>query len=96
MYYRYKIEVLVVAAVNERKAEVRVQFKSPDGDIFAPGDVKRDELVLRIQPNEAIYLKMMTKTPNSNFGIEESELDLTYSKRYEVLSSSVSSTRGMF
>ncbi|XP_055342988.1 glucose-6-phosphate 1-dehydrogenase-like [Paramacrobiotus metropolitanus] len=72
-------------ALNERKAEVRVQFKNPDGDIFEDGEVKRDELVMRIQPNEAIYLKMMTKTPNSNFGIEETELDLTYSKRYEGL-----------
>ncbi|GAU93094.1 hypothetical protein RvY_05082 [Ramazzottius varieornatus] len=72
-------------ALNERKAEIRVQFKTPDGDIFPDDDAKRNELVIRVQPNEAIYLKMMTKTPNSHFGIEETELDLTYSKRYEGL-----------
>ncbi|OQV19634.1 Glucose-6-phosphate 1-dehydrogenase [Hypsibius exemplaris] len=70
-------------ALNERKAEIRVQFKNPDGDIMPGNATKRDELVIRFQPNEAIYLKMMTKTPNSHFGMEETELDLTYSKRYE-------------
>ncbi|OQV25511.1 Glucose-6-phosphate 1-dehydrogenase [Hypsibius exemplaris] len=70
-------------ALNERKAEIRVQFKKPDGDIMPGTGAKRDELVIRFQPNEAIYLKMMTKTPNSHFGMEETELDMTYSKRYE-------------
>ena len=70
-------------AVNERKAEIRVQFKTPDGDITSNA-AKRNELVIRVQPNEAIYLKIMTKTLNSNFGMEETELDLTYNKRFEV------------
>ena len=37
----------------------------------------RDELVLRIQPNEAIYLKINTKRPGEmGFSIEETELAL--------------------
>ena len=73
-----------IIALNERKAEVRVQFKDVPGDIFAPGAVKRNELVIRVQPNEAVYMKMMTKTPGMSFTCEETELDLTYHSRYKV------------
>lgn len=68
-------------ALNERKAEMRIQFKDVPGDIFG-GDAVRNELVLRVQPNEAIYCKMMNKTPGMAFAMEESELDLTYTERY--------------
>ena len=44
----------------------------------------RDELVIRVQPNEAIYLKLNTKKPGEmGFNIEETELDLTYGQRYK-------------
>jgi glucose-6-phosphate 1-dehydrogenase len=51
------------------------------GDIFQ-GNAKRNELVLRVQPGEAIYAKVMTKTPGMSFEMEETELDLTYHTRY--------------
>ncbi|XP_071084261.1 glucose-6-phosphate 1-dehydrogenase-like isoform X1 [Haliotis cracherodii] len=70
-------------ALNERKAEVRVQFRDVAGDIFPSGEVKRNELVIRVQPNEAVYLKMMTKTPGMAIECEESELDLSYGSRYK-------------
>ena len=70
-------------ALNERKAEVRIQFKEMPGDIF-DGETSRNELVIRVQPDEAIYMKLMTKKPGMNFMPEASELDLTYNKRYEV------------
>ena len=38
-------------ALNERKAEVRVQFKDVPGDIFED-KARRNELVIRLQPNE--------------------------------------------
>uniref|UniRef100_A0AAX7VRF7 Glucose-6-phosphate 1-dehydrogenase n=1 Tax=Astatotilapia calliptera TaxID=8154 RepID=A0AAX7VRF7_ASTCA len=69
-------------ALNERKAEVRLQFTDVPGDIF--GDCcQRNELVVRVQPDEAIYLKMMTKRPGVYFNPEETELDLTYKSRYK-------------
>ena len=71
-------------AVNERKAEVRLQFKDVAGDIFPSGEVKRNELVIRVQPDEAVYLKMMTKTPGMTFDTHETELDLSYNSRYKV------------
>ncbi|XP_029464344.1 glucose-6-phosphate 1-dehydrogenase [Rhinatrema bivittatum] len=69
-------------ALNERKAEVRLQFRDVPGDIFNQ-QCKRNELVIRVQPNEAVYTKMMTKKPGMFFNPEESELDLTYGNRYK-------------
>jgi glucose-6-phosphate 1-dehydrogenase len=69
--------------LNERKAEVRVQFRDVPGDIFG-GKSRRNELVIRLQPNEAMYMKTMTKQPGMSFEPLESELDLTYKARYGV------------
>uniref|UniRef100_A0A8B9K5M7 Glucose-6-phosphate 1-dehydrogenase n=1 Tax=Astyanax mexicanus TaxID=7994 RepID=A0A8B9K5M7_ASTMX len=68
-------------ALNERKAEVRLQFTDVPGDIFN-AQCRRNELVVRVQPNEAIYAKMMSKKPGVYFSPEETELDLTYRSRY--------------
>ncbi|XP_012773224.3 glucose-6-phosphate 1-dehydrogenase isoform X1 [Maylandia zebra] len=69
-------------ALNERKAEVRLQFTDVPGDIFGT-QCRRNELVVRVQPNEAVYAKMMSKKPGVYFSPEETELDLTYKSRYK-------------
>nr|XP_027203211.1 glucose-6-phosphate 1-dehydrogenase-like [Dermatophagoides pteronyssinus] len=69
-------------ALNERKTEVRIQFRDVPGDIFQ-GQCRRNELVIRVQPGEAVYIKMMTKEPGMTFRLEETELDLTYRSRYK-------------
>lgn len=68
-------------ALNEKKGEIRIQFKDVPGDIFQ--NTQRNELVIRVQPDEAIYCKMMTKRPGMHFDPVETELDLTYKARYE-------------
>ncbi|XP_003378893.1 glucose-6-phosphate 1-dehydrogenase [Trichinella spiralis] len=70
-------------ALNERKAEVRIQYRDVPCDIFPAGQVKRNELVIRVQPNEAVYAKLITKQPGMGFDITETELDLTYHERYK-------------
>lgn len=75
--------IIDFSALNERKAEVRIQYRDVPGDIFG-GKLKRNELVIRVQPGEAVYIKMMTKTPGMTFDMEETELDLTYGSRYKV------------
>eukprot|EP01135_Chromosphaera_perkinsii_P003170 Nk52_evm59s236 gene=Nk52_evmTU59s236 len=67
-------------ALNERKAEVRIQFKDVPGTIFP--ELARNELVIRVQPDESVYLKMMVKKPGLTTNPHESELDLTYNARY--------------
>jgi len=41
-----------------------------------------NELVIRIQPKEAIYLKLAIKKPGFEEGVEYVELDLTYLARF--------------
>jgi glucose-6-phosphate 1-dehydrogenase len=74
-------------ALEESKAEVRIQFKTaPAGRFMFDGRKPlRNELVLRLQPNESVYLKVNVKTPGLSSNIEMSELDLTYRDRYGVI-----------
>ncbi|WFD08523.1 hypothetical protein MVES1_003899 [Malassezia vespertilionis] len=67
-------------ALDEGKVDVRVQYKSPTSEHFKDDD--RNELVIRIQPKEAIYLKSNVKIPGQNNGTVPVELDLTYSNRF--------------
>ncbi|GAB1605123.1 glucose-6-phosphate 1-dehydrogenase-like isoform X1 [Argonauta hians] len=69
-------------ALNERKAEIRIQFREVSQDIFSDKHIKRNELVIRVQPKEAIYMKVMNKLPGISFTCEESELDLTFENRF--------------
>lgn len=69
-------------ALDTRKAEVRIQFKKPPADLFS--DLSPNELVLRVQPDEAVYLKMSMKKPGLKGGVAHSELDLSYSDRFGV------------
>ncbi|WVO21590.1 glucose-6-phosphate dehydrogenase [Cryptococcus decagattii] len=62
------------------KVEIRVQYKDATQGIFT--DIPRDELVMRIQPDEAVYLKMNNKLPGFHTRAVPVELDLTYKKRF--------------
>eukprot|EP00049_Salpingoeca_infusionum_P007147 m.116164 g.116164 ORF g.116164 m.116164 type:complete len:739 (-) comp13597_c3_seq1:346-2562(-) len=66
-------------ALNEKKAEIRVQFKDPPS-LFE--EAPRNELIMRIQPNEAVYMKMCVKQPGMTFDVEQAELDLNYNSRF--------------
>eukprot|EP00842_Homolaphlyctis_polyrhiza_P001825 jgi/Hompol1/2643/HPOL_000482-RA len=67
-------------ALNEQKTEVRIQFQDVGGNIY--GDIARNELVIRVQPQEAVYMKFMNKQPGLSSDPTISELDVTYHKRY--------------
>lgn len=71
---------LATVALNEAKVEVRIQFKDVTQGIFK--DIARNELVIRIQPSEAIYLKLNTKTPGLYTRAIPTEMDLTYRRRF--------------
>jgi len=68
-------------ALNERKAEVRIQFKMPVNGLYQ-NKMSPNELVLRLQPHEAMYMKLSTKKPGLSSELIHSELDLTYNERY--------------
>jgi glucose-6-phosphate 1-dehydrogenase len=70
-------------ALNEQKTEIRVQFKDVTSGIFK--DIPRNELVMRIQPNESVYIKMNSKLPGLTMQTVVTELDLTYRRRFSDL-----------
>ncbi|ANB13594.1 glucose-6-phosphate dehydrogenase [Sugiyamaella lignohabitans] len=70
-------------ALDEAKVEIRIQFKDVAQGIFQ--NIARNELVLRIQPKEAIYLKMNAKYPGLGTRTVVTDLDLSYHRRYSDL-----------
>ncbi|BBH00497.1 glucose-6-phosphate dehydrogenase 6 [Prunus dulcis] len=70
-------------ALNSRKAEIRVQFKDVPGDIFKCKKQGRNEFVIRLQPSEAMYMKLTVKQPGLEMSTVQSELDLSYGQRYQ-------------
>ena len=70
-------------ALNEQKTEIRIQFKDVTSGIFK--DIPRNELVIRVQPNESVYIKMNSKLPGLSMQTVSTELDLTYRRRFSDL-----------
>jgi len=69
--------------LNERKAEIRIQFKSaPAADFMFDDKCPRNELVIRMQPNEAIYMKTNVKAPGFSSHPVQSELEVNYDSRF--------------
>jgi len=69
-------------AVEEKKAEIRVQFKKLPASLFKHVAAS-NELVIRVQPDEAIYLKMNNKTPGLSDKLVISDLDMTYHSKFQ-------------
>lgn len=63
--------------------EIRIQYKDVATGIFQ--EITRNELVIRIQPGEAIYMKMNAKAPGLAMRTVPTEMDLTYKKRFSDL-----------
>jgi len=67
-------------AMSESKVEIRIQYKDVTQGIFK--NIARNELVIRIQPSESIYLKLNMKTPGLQMRTVPIEMDLTYKRRF--------------
>lgn len=66
--------------LNESKVEIRIQFRQQKNCLYS--EAERNELVIRVQPKEAIYLKLNIKKPGHESNLAISELDLSYNNRY--------------
>jgi len=79
--------------LDARNTEVRIQFKN-DGLCLFP-DAAFNEIVMRLQPNEAIWCKVNTKTPGfARFDQAQAfELDITYKNRFGPLKLPAAYTR---
>jgi len=70
-------------ALNERKSEMRIQFKdAPAAQFMFDEKCPRNELVMRMQPNEAIYFKTNVKSPGFSGSPIQSELEINYNSRF--------------
>ncbi|KAG5545798.1 hypothetical protein RHGRI_018080 [Rhododendron griersonianum] len=73
-------------ALHTKRAEIRVQFRHVPGNLFKRNfgtdlDKATNELVLRVQPDEAIYLKINNKVPGLGMRLDRSDLNLLYKAR---------------
>ncbi|KAI3452566.1 hypothetical protein Pfo_009230 [Paulownia fortunei] len=74
-------------ALHNRRAEIRVQFRHVPGNLYNRNfgtdlDQATNELVIRVQPDEAIYLKINNKVPGLGMRLDRSNLNLLYKARY--------------
>ncbi|XP_031491048.1 glucose-6-phosphate 1-dehydrogenase, chloroplastic-like [Nymphaea colorata] len=74
-------------ALHTSRAEIRVQFRHVPGNLYSKcfsTDLDRatNELVIRVQPDEAIYLKINNKIPGLGMRLDRSNLNLHYAARY--------------
>ncbi|BBN13147.1 glucose-6-phosphate 1-dehydrogenase [Marchantia polymorpha subsp. ruderalis] len=74
-------------ALHRKGAEIRVQFRHVPGNLYKRSfgtdlDQATNELVIRVQPDEAIYLKINNKVPGLGMRLDRSNLNLHYADRY--------------
>lgn len=71
-------------ALDERKTEIRIQFKHVPGALFpVVSGSEHNELVIRVQPDEAIYFRIVSKVPGLTSRMEEARLNLFYRHAWE-------------
>lgn len=74
-------------ALHKHSAEIRVQFHSVPAQLYKDHGLNeeqlKNELVINIQPDEAIHLKINNKMPGLKVSLDNSNLDLTYKTRYD-------------
>ncbi len=74
-------------ALDARTTEIHVRFKPVPGGLFCPeqGCLAPNELVIRVQPNEAILLDIVTMEPGLSVKLAPAQLDLRYEQAFNRL-----------
>jgi glucose-6-phosphate 1-dehydrogenase len=72
-------------AVDRRVNEIRVRFRAPARSLFgaAHGGVLADEMVIRVQPDEALDLRIMNKVPGLRMLLRQTDLNLRYQAAFD-------------
>ena len=72
--------------LETRETEIRLRFKPVDDGLFpAMPPHARNELVIRVQPDESIHLHVMTKVPGMGMKLKRTELNLSYQEQFDEL-----------
>ena len=67
-------------ALEEKKVEVRIRFHAVAGAVADVGDAAPNELVIRVQPDECIYWRVMNRVPglHTSLKLEPRRMNLLY------------------
>ncbi len=73
--------------LNARMTEMRIQFRDVPANMFCTlGQCPAaNELVIRVQPDESIYLSLVNKVPGMQLRLETRKLDLQYKAAFTEL-----------
>ncbi len=65
--------------------QIRIQFNNVPGNIFCRdgGCLEPNHLVIRVQPDEAIFLEIMNKMPGLEMKVKNTHLDLRYASVFD-------------
>eukprot|EP00276_Gloeochaete_wittrockiana_P008277 CAMPEP_0184656812 /NCGR_PEP_ID=MMETSP0308-20130426/16771_1 /TAXON_ID=38269 /ORGANISM="Gloeochaete witrockiana, Strain SAG 46.84" /LENGTH=495 /DNA_ID=CAMNT_0027094099 /DNA_START=162 /DNA_END=1649 /DNA_ORIENTATION=+ len=73
--------------LDGRLAEIRIRFNPVPGNLFADlsgvSGLPNNELVIRVQPGEAILLSIVNKIPGLSTKLDNKELDLEYKQTFK-------------
>lgn len=67
--------------------EIRIQFRHVPGNLYRERfgynlDLATNQLILRIQPDEGVFLKVNNKVPGLGLQLDSSKLNLFYKHKY--------------
>lgn len=69
--------------MQERLAEIVINFHEVPHSIFGPHALKPNQLVIRLQPNESVRLYMMAKEPGDQMTLAPVYLDLDFHQSFK-------------
>jgi len=69
--------------LSDRKTEIIIQFHKLGCNLFDCKKIQGNQLIVNVQPDEGIYMRMNTKAPGITDEILYSDLDLPYKTRFE-------------
>ncbi|MDQ3099024.1 MAG: glucose-6-phosphate dehydrogenase [bacterium] len=73
--------------LNGRYSEIRIKFKHAEAKVFSNlfCELRSNVLVIRVQPNEGINLKMLIKEPGFGMKLQDVFLNYEYTETYQNL-----------
>jgi glucose-6-phosphate 1-dehydrogenase len=73
-------------ALDTRQTVIRIRFREAPYSIFhGQENMCSNELVIRVQPDEAIELHVINKSPGLTFDLQTADLNLLYSSKFETV-----------
>ncbi len=73
--------------LHDSKTEIRIQFRDVPANIFstASNALSNNELVIRVQPDAGMSLRIVNKAPGLGINLVESNLDLRYEAAFNAV-----------